>query len=188
MRCIKIILNIGIFIQVLGIGIVVTMLLSFWKTSKMEKLYVGIGSVMAITGIVGSFLVSVSLEKSLDRASARFYNDEQFMQWVLSKFNTFALWSLLLLSVVIVTSLLYIWMNRTRLTSDRQLGLTIVIVLLMIAFPIAAIIYGTGTINKQFDVAAYILTLSICELAILYIPLLCKRVLAKRAFNEINDI
>ena len=52
---------------------------------------------------------------------------------------------------------------------------SMIIVLLMVASPIAAIVYGFGTINKEIDVAAYILTLSI-----LYIPLLFKRILAKR--------
>lgn len=137
------------------------------------------GSIVAITGIVGSFLIRDALVKSLDRARIRFNDEERFIQWALSKFDTFALWSLLLLAIIIVALLLYIWKNKQRLTPDKRLGLTVIIVLLMVASPIAAIVYGFGTINKEFDVAAYILTLSICELSVLYIPLLFKRIMAK---------
>ncbi|QTH40679.1 hypothetical protein J4772_24295 [Cohnella sp. LGH] len=158
----------------------VTMLLSFWKKREIERLYRGMGSIVAITGIVGSFLVRDALVKSLDRSRIRFNDEERFIQWALSKFDTFALWSLLVLVIIIVVLLLYIWINKQRLTPDKKLSLTVIIVLLMVASPIAAIVYGFGTINKEFDVAAYILTLSICELSILYIPLLFKRIMAIR--------
>ncbi|WP_239618782.1 hypothetical protein [Cohnella mopanensis] len=164
----------------------VTMLLSFWKMRKIERLCLGMGSIVAITGIVGSFLVRDALVKSLDRARIRFDEEERFIQWALSKFDTFALWSLLVLVIIIVAVLLYVWINKQRLTPDKQLGLTVIIVLLMVAFPIAAIVYGVGTINKEFDVAAYILTLSSCELSILYIPLLFKRIMAKRVGTGSN--
>lgn len=177
MRCFAIYLNISIFIQVLGIGIVATMLLSFWKMRIVERLYLGMGFIVAITGIVGLFLVHDALVESLDHS----VDQKKFIQWALSKFDTFALWSLLLLVIIIVALLLYIWKNKRQLTSDKQIGLTVATVFMMVVFPIAAIVYGFGTINKEFDVAAYILTFSICELSILYIPLLFKRIMAKQA-------
>ncbi len=162
------------------------MLLSFWKMRKVECLYLVMGSIVAITGIVGTFLVPDALVKSLDRARIQLDDEERFIQWALSKFNTFALWSLLVMIIIVIALLLYIWINKQCLTSDKQVGLTMIIVLLMVASPIAAIVYGLGTINKQFDVAAYILTLSGCELSILYIPLLFKRIMAKQVGTGSN--
>ncbi|MNI47789.1 hypothetical protein D3C73_1023250 [compost metagenome] len=164
----------------MGIGIVVTIPLSFWRKKIIERLYLGMAAIVSITGMVGSFLIRDALVKSLDRSRFRFEDEERFIQWALSKFDTFALWSLLVLVIVIVVVLLYVWINKQYLASNNQLSITLIIVLLMIAAPIAAIVYGVGTLNKDFDLAAYILTLSICEIAMLYIPLLFKRIMAKR--------
>ncbi|TCZ78200.1 hypothetical protein E0485_08725 [Paenibacillus albiflavus] len=172
-------LNLGLFLQVIGVSIVLSIVLGLGKSTILKRLYLIMSILMVIVGIVGSILVRDTLVRLMNQSRDRFYEADQFIQWATAKFDTYAIWSLSLTAIIILALVVIMVMNRSRLTSDFQIRITITLVVLMVIYFIAAIVYGFGTINKELDLASYILTLTACEIMMLYIPLIVKRLLIR---------
>jgi len=173
-------LNIGLLLQVICASIVLNAVTGLGKSAILKRLHLIMSILMVIVGIVGSILVRDTLVRLMNQSRDRFYEADQFIQWATTKFDTYAIWSLSLTAVIILALVVILVLNRSRLTRDFQIGMTITLVVLMVIYFIAASVYGFETINKELDLASYILTLTACEIMMLYIPLIVKRLLTSR--------
>lgn len=159
---------------VLTIVVISNCIISFGKSNVMNKCHVILSSVLSFVGIVGMIIIRPRFVESLNRnANARKFESD-FVASAIEKFDFFAVISIAATCSVVIFLLFWLILNKGSFVWANT---TIIVITLMIISFIAGVWYGFGTINKLFDIAGYILQLSIYGIFALHIPLVVKRIL-----------
>lgn len=155
--------------------IVSNILFSYSTRPLFRRLFMTISSALATGGLVGTlFAVRVMLEEALAK---RTYFEPEFIDKVLRQYNLFAKWSCMFTAV---TVLLLLWLlvgKRHKSSAEFRAGITVCSVGAMFVLLTANVYYSFGTFNKDFNTAAYLGYLAICECLVLYVPLIAKRIM-----------
>lgn len=156
-------------------------LISFGKSNMMKKSYIIVSSILAIIGILGIIMIRPLLISSLNKRLNKGRLDFDFVSWAIKKFDLFAVISIIATGLVIIFLFYILLTNKNNKNSiDWSIFSGFVNFFRIIIF-VSMFIYSFGTINKRFDLASYILQLSIFEIFILYIPLIAKRIISLRS-------
>jgi hypothetical protein len=172
----------GIYVSIQPIAMIlilivtINLIMSFGKNNLMFKGSIALSSILSIIGIVGMMIIRLRFVKSLNRSANNRSFETKFITWAIEKFDFFAFISILATCFVIIALLFYLFLNKKR-NGFVWTNITSIVIALMIINFIVAIWYSLGTINKLFDIAAYIFQLSIAEFFAMHIPLIVKRIL-----------
>ncbi|MCO5386414.1 MAG: hypothetical protein NHB14_12320 [Desulfosporosinus sp.] len=170
----------NVTISPIGIGmamiVVSNCLISFGKSEVKKKCYIILSSILSMVGILGIITTRSQFISGLNKSANRQHLDSDFVLWATTKFDFFAVISIIATCSTIIF-LLYLLRANKKNKSGFVWGnfSTFVIVIMVINF-LAGAWYGFRTINVLFDIAFYIATLSISEIFALYIPLIAKRI------------
>lgn len=153
--------------------------MSFEKSNVLNKCYILLSSVLSIVGIVGMITTRPRFIASLNKTASRREFDSDFVTWAIEKFDSFVVISIIATCLIIIFLLfhLFLTMNKRGFVWTNISG---TVIFLMIINFLAGVWYSFGTINKFFDIAGYILNLSIFEFFALHIPLIVKRMLMRK--------
>lgn len=179
----------NISISPVGIGLVMIVvsncLLSFGKSDVMKKCYIIFSSILSIVGISGIILTRSQFLLSLNKSLNRQRIDSDFVSWAIAKYDSFAALSITLTCLTIIFLLFLLLANKKNISGLVWGNFSVFVIVLMLINFFSGIWYSIGTINKLFDIAYYIVTLSISEILVLYIPLIAKRIVMLK--NEIYE-
>lgn len=165
-------------VTVLGILLISNCILSFGQSTIMKKCYIILSSIFTIIGIYGMVIIrSLFISRFNKNAIVRHF-DTNFVTWAINKFDTYAIYSILLTCLVIVFLLLLLFFTRKNKQGFVWTYMSAIVICFMIINLYAGFWYGLGTINKEFDIAFYIVQLTFSEIFVLYIPLIIKRIIA----------
>lgn len=164
-----------------GIGLIIVVVsnffVSFGKSNAMKKTYIVVSSVLSVMGIVGIIIIRPSLILSLNNNLNRGRLDDDFVSWAITKFDSFAVISIIATLLIIILLLYLLRVNKKNKDGIDWYALSIIVnIFRMINFSVT-IVYSIGTVNKHFDLAAYISILSISQIFVLYIPLIAKKIM-----------
>ncbi len=160
-----------IFIVVI---LLISILLSYGKSDLLKKCYIIFTLILSIGGIIGMLSTRPLLVMSLNK---RENLDSKFVSWIFEKYDLYAVISNIATIIVVIILVLLLFFNRKNKSGVIWSGTSLVVISVMIINFFTIIVYGYGTINKLFDLASYLLMLSISQIFLLYIPLVCKRLL-----------
>ena len=124
---------------------------------------------LAAAGLIGAVALRVNLYFSL---KAKPFSDESFGSFLMYKYDSYARIVLILTAVLLVALLLLQALKGDGFISRK---LSLILPAASVANIVAGFIYGWGTINKEFDLASYILLLAVCASAMLHAAYLPKR-------------
>ncbi len=156
--------------------VILNFCISFGNRSIMKKGYIIVSSILAASGIVGAIVIRPLLVLRLERnlESGRLGND--FIVWALGKFDLIATATIITTCVIVILCILYTYRKK-----GDGLNCSIFINTYRILLFIVMLWYSLGTINKKFDLAAYIMTLAVCQIFILYVPIIVERIKENKA-------
>ncbi len=171
----------NISISPVGIGLVIiaviNCIISFRKSDAMKKCFIILSSVLSIVGVSGIMITRLQFISSLNKSASRRHFDPDFVSWAIAKYDFFAVISIIVTSLTIIF-LLYLLLANKNNKNGFIWGNSSVFVIILIGINFfTGALYCFGTINKLFDIASYIMALSISEIFALYIPLITKRII-----------
>jgi hypothetical protein len=94
----------------------------------------------------------------------------------MKQYDSFAIASISITCVLGLLLLFLLYSTRSNKKGLVWSSVTSVISMSRLLLIIAALVYSYGTINKQFDVAGYILIIAVAETLVLYLPIVVKRI------------
>lgn len=181
-------MGLSISIQPIAIFIIFYLLcncaISFGKGKIMNLLYIILSSILSIIGVLGMILIRPIFISRLNKRAKIIELDSEFLTWAINKFDAYAIVSIIATCVILLFLLMFFIILKKR-ESFVWNHLTCIISLLMVSNVMIGIVYSLSTINKQFDVASYIMQLILAEIFALYIPFVTKRILLLKGKNEI---
>lgn len=145
-----------------------------------------LSSIFSLVGIVGMIINRPQFMKALDRQADIRNIDADFVAWAISKYDAFWINSMIIISVIILASSLYLVIHKNKgellwpIISFSLIGVMIINI-------IAGVCYGLGTINKLFDVAVYVSQITVFEFLALHIPFVIKRFLEQKTYDKNNS-
>ncbi|MTI84953.1 MAG: hypothetical protein FH756_13930 [Firmicutes bacterium] len=170
---------------VVGVAIIIVtnFFLGLGQSNVMKKGYMMISSILSLIGIVGIIFTRAHLISSLNK---QFGNsvikapiiDSNFMPVMIKKFDYFAGISISATCLVVIF-LCYLLLTNKKVSIVSSNLSSFVNVFRIVIF-LFGVWYSIGTVNKFFDLGAYIVTLSIMLIFVLYIPLIVKRMITYR--------
>lgn len=146
----------------------------------MKKYYIMFTSTISFIGVLGILLVRPILLQNLGQnLNKHQYFNEDFILWAIGKFDSFAKMSIIANLLIIATLLSLLFVFRKNKNSFIIRYFSIFVALVMVANFAASIVYSFQTMNKFFDLAAYLGELSISWIFILFILFAVKRFVLK---------
>lgn len=160
--------------------VVSNFLISFGESNVMKKSYILISSILSSMGLLGILTIRPTLISTLYKNlnSGRF--DAEFVSWAIKKFDYFASISIVVTCLAIIILLCLLFINKKNEDSFVLSSISGFVNIFRVINFFGMMWYSFGTINKRFDLASYIFTLSISEIFALYIPLIAKRIIINK--------
>jgi hypothetical protein len=172
-------MNISIPPVTIGLIIVVVsnFLISFGESNVMKKSYILVSSILAAMGILGIITLRPMLISKLNKNLSNGRFDAEFASWAITKFDFFAVISIIVTCLATIILLCLIIINKKNKDNVAWSSISGFVNAFRVINFLVMILYSYGTINKRFDLASYILALSFSEIFVLYIPLIAKRII-----------
>lgn len=154
-------------------------LISFSKNKILTKCYFIVSSIFSLVGIVWILLIRSRFHYLLNKQGNLHNFELDFITWAVEKFDTFAIPSIVINSILILGLFLYLLLNKGRggFVWENTTGFVVSIMILNF---FTSICYGFETINKIFDVAKFITQIATAEFFVLHIPLIVKRMIRSK--------
>lgn len=149
------------------------------KSKWANTSHIILSSTFSIVGVAGMIINRLRFVKALDRQVVIGNIDDSFVDWAINKYDAFGTISIIIISVIILSSSLYLVFYKIK----RGLlwsNISFILIGVMIINIIAGVWYGLGTINKMFDIAGYLSLLTVFEFLALHIPFVIKRFLEQK--------
>ena len=162
---------------VLTIIVVSNFLISFGESNVMKKSYILMSSILSAMGILGILTIRPSLTSKLYKNLNNGRFDAEFVSWAIKKFDYFAFISIAVTCLAIIILLCLLYINKKNEDGFVLSSISGFVNILRVINIFVMLWYSYGIINKRFDLASYIFTLSISEIFALYIPLIAKRII-----------
>lgn len=184
-----------ISIQYGFILLVITILInSVFNLCKQKIFYICYMLISFILGVAGGVWCSLLPRELYFQLQSRFSKDrldEEFIIWAIDKFKLYALNTLVVTSIVLLICACIFIIKRIK--KDNKLWYIIGYIVNIYRFILIlfGFCYSFQTINKEFDIARYIMNMTIAECLLLYVPLMIKKTLLwKRDFktNKCNTL
>lgn len=161
---------------VLLIIVVSNFFISFGESNLMKKSYILVSSILSVMGISGIITLRPLLISKLNNNMDNGRLDAEFVEWAVTRFDNFGFISIIVTCLAIILFLCLLVLNRKNKDSVVWKSTSLLVNSFRIIILIFMICYSFGIINKRFDLASYVLTLSVCEIFALYIPLAAKKI------------
>ena len=172
-------MNISISPVAIGfiIIVVINFFISFVESNVMKKSYILVSSILSAMGVLGVIAIRPMLNLKLNKNLNNGRLDAEFVSWATGKFDLFAIISIIVTCLALIILLYLLFTSKKNSDSAVWSSISGVVNALRITNFIIMIWYSFGTINKRFDLASYLFTLSICEIFVLYIPIIARRII-----------
>lgn len=154
-------------------------IISFSKKKILTRCYLIVSSIFSLGGIMWLILIRSRFHYLLNKQGSLRNFEPDFITWAIETFDTFAIPSIAINSVLILGLLLYLFLNKGRGGYIWGNLTGIVISIMMLNFFTNAW-YSLETINKIFDVAKFITQIASAEFFILHMPLIVKRMIRSK--------
>lgn len=153
--------------------------ISFGESERMNRFYMILTSILSAAGITAMILIRAIFMKRLTNGAASMELDSEFIAWATDKFDSFARILIPVAIAIIMALLIALFLDKKK-SGYIWTYLTGIVSTMMVVSLLSGLWYGLNTINKFFDIAAYIMQLCIAVFLALHIPLITKRFLARK--------
>ncbi len=144
--------------------------------SANKKLFIIYSVFMMTLGIFASiFLKGIMLNKLTKTVEINSHINNDFILWVNERFDLYFKISYIYLSIIIAVFLFNLYADKNIRNRESSKNFTNLNILSMFILFIGSNIFSFSTINKNFDISFYIVILSLCQIFILHLPLVAKR-------------
>lgn len=160
--------------------IIINFLIGLGKSKIINIFYILLSFMLFIFGMANMQTDRNKIYSKLYIMMHEGHINSDFYSWAIDKYRLISVTSLLVTYGIIIVVNIILNVCSKKKESIMWTGLTIYINVFRIILLITGILYSYGTINKLFDIAGYIINLSIYECLMLYYPLLTKRIIILR--------
>lgn len=147
------------------------------KNRMMYITYLVLSSILTLIGVIGIAFTFNRFHARLIRRLNNEMVDNVFVTWATDKFMQYVLISLIITGITMFLLLFIIYLKRNNTNTILFAIVTPISVSIRCILVIYALIYSYETINKFFDIAGYITSLSIFECFTLYLPSIIQKII-----------
>lgn len=141
-----------------------------------KKLFAIYSIMMIALGVISSFFIkSIFLMKLNKATQTNALIDNNFILWASDRFDSYFKISYIYVAIVLSLLIFSLYTDKTIRNRESSRSFSYINILSMVVLFIASNIYCFSTINKNFDLSLYIGFLSICQIFILHLPIIAKR-------------
>lgn len=164
----------------LVIIIIINSVFNLCKQKIFYKMYLVISFFLGVAGGERCSLLLTELNIHLQSRLSNGRLDEEFVIWAIDKFKLYAHRTLIVTSIILfICSCIFfverIFIEKIRKENKLLYAVGYIVNIYRFILVLYGLWYSYQTINKEFDLARYIMIMTIAECLILYVPLIIKK-------------
>lgn len=141
-----------------------------------KKLFILYSLVMIAVSLVSSiFLKTIFLYKLNSTSKIEPFVNNEFINWALYRFDVYFKWSYIYVIAILAVLLFTLYTDNNIRTQEASINFSYLTIISIFVILISSTIYSFSLLNKYFDIAIYIGTLTALQVFILHLPLIARR-------------
>lgn len=167
--------------------ILMNFIFSLCKQKIFYICYIVISFILGVAGGTWSVILPRELYYQLQNRLFHERLDEEFVIWAIDKFKLYTNSTLVVTTIVLFICACIFIIKRIKKDNKLWYAIGYIVNIYRFILILFGFYYSIQTINKEFDLARYIMNMTIAECLLLYVPLMIKKTLLwKRDFKTNN--
>lgn len=173
-------------LTILFIIIFINCIFSLSKHKFSNICYMVISFVLAVGGGSWTIMIPTELHYRLQSHMVNGRLDNEFVIWAMDKFKLYAVRTILATLIILLVCSSILLIASIKKEHKLLYAIDYIVNIYRFVLILVGFWYSYQTINKEFDLASYIMNITLAQCLLLYLPLLIKKKLSwKRIIEQI---